>query len=314
MKPFRKHAAIAIDGGGIKGVMVAQALAMLEEHLGKPCSEVFQLAAGTSTGSILSGGIAAGISASRMCELYTLLGKTVFQKTWRYYLWPIANYKYPGGPLETVLKQELGERTMGDLMRGGSGVDLVITARDLVENRTRFIKPWKPEYRNWKVRLAVLSSCAVPTYFPVVEGRYVDGGVGSYANPCYVAAYEAVNCLGWDPAETTLLSFGTGRSKSGLELYQASHFMSWQWLGPILDSFLSDASDQQVRFVRQFFPAMDFRRFQVDTEPIEMDDVSKIGLLTDYGRKLGEMILNDEEDAHVIRPAGGFRFEAKPQA
>jgi hypothetical protein len=25
MKPFRKHIAIAIDGGGIKGVMVAQA-------------------------------------------------------------------------------------------------------------------------------------------------------------------------------------------------------------------------------------------------------------------------------------------------
>jgi len=33
MKPFRKHVAIAVDGGGIKGVIVTRALAILEEHL-----------------------------------------------------------------------------------------------------------------------------------------------------------------------------------------------------------------------------------------------------------------------------------------
>ena len=74
------------------------------------------------------------------------------------------------------------------------------------------VKPWKPDYTDWPVTLAVLASSAVPTLFPVVEGRYVDGGVGSYANPCYVAAYELRYCLGWDPAETTLISLGTGRT------------------------------------------------------------------------------------------------------
>ena len=34
MKPFRQHVAIAVDGGGIKGVIVTRALAILEEHLG----------------------------------------------------------------------------------------------------------------------------------------------------------------------------------------------------------------------------------------------------------------------------------------
>jgi patatin-like phospholipase/acyl hydrolase len=39
MKPFRKHVAIAIDGGGIRGVIVTKALSMLEEQLGKPVHE-----------------------------------------------------------------------------------------------------------------------------------------------------------------------------------------------------------------------------------------------------------------------------------
>ena len=49
MKPFRKNVAVAIDGGGIKGVIVARALAILEDYLGKSSYEIFRLAAGTNT-------------------------------------------------------------------------------------------------------------------------------------------------------------------------------------------------------------------------------------------------------------------------
>ncbi len=303
MKPLRKNVAIAVDGGGIKGVMVTKALSMLEEHLGKSCSEIFTLAAGTSTGSIISAGIGAGMSAMKMHELYCRLGGAVFRKTWRYYLWLLARYKYSNQTLIQALRDALGEMTMGDFWKLEPKMDVVITVRDLVENRTRFVKPWKEEYRDWKVWFAVLASCSVPTYFPVVEGRYIDGGVGSYSNPCYIAAYEAVFCLDWDPKETTLLSFGTGRVRGGMKPYQADKLFPWQWLGPLLDTFLSDASDQQVRVVQQFFEELDFRRFQIDIEPIEMDDPSKIDRLTAYGQKLGEMMLNDETDAYAVRPA-----------
>ena len=51
MKPFRKHVAIAIDGGGIRGVAVTRALMMLEEALSLPSHHIFRLTAGTSTGS-----------------------------------------------------------------------------------------------------------------------------------------------------------------------------------------------------------------------------------------------------------------------
>ena len=45
------------------------------------------------------------------------------------------------------------------------------------------------------------------------------------------------------------------------------------------------------------FPGLDFRRFQVDLrENIEMDDPGSIPLLTNYGDKMGQMILRDQFD------------------
>lgn len=297
MRPLRRHVAIAIDGGGIRGTMVARALAILEEHLGRPVDEIFGLAAGTSTGSIICAGIAAGIDAQRMYRLYRDLGPEVFAKTWRSALWLFCRHRYTHAALERRLREQVGNMTMGDLWTRERPIDLVITAFDVVENHTCFIKPWKPKYADWPVVKAVLASCSVPTYFPAVEGRYVDGGVGSYSNPCYLAAYEATRCLHWDPAETTLISLGTGRCPRRLKVGQANRFWVWQWLDPILGAFLQSADEQQVHLVDTFFERLDFRRFQVDLQaPIAMDDATKIAELSAYGEELGRKILNDETD------------------
>jgi predicted acylesterase/phospholipase RssA len=304
MKPLRKHAALAIDGGGIRGTMVAQALAIVEAELGQPCADMFQMTAGTSTGSIISATIAARIPAAQIHALYVRLGKVIFQKTLRSY-WPLSGYKFSNKPLLTALRDVLGERTLGEFWSGPRPLDVVITVRDLVENRTRFLKSWKKEYQDWKLWHAVLCSSSVPTYFPVVDGRYVDGGVGSYTNPCYIAAFEAVNLLNWDPEETTLISIGTGRVPGALKPYQAARFNALQWIRPLIDTFLADANDQQVRVVRSSFPLLDFRRFQVDLDPpIEIDDPAGIPALTRWGETLGKMILNDEVDREVDRTPG----------
>jgi hypothetical protein len=131
----------------------------------------------------------------------------------------------------------------------------------------------------------------------VVEGRYVDGGVGAYANPCYIAAYEARFVLGWDPAETTLLSLGTGRLPPTIKPGDADRFWAWDWIEPTLGAFLQSADDQQVHLVQTFFEQLDFRRFQIDLrEPIGMDDVSKVPQLTAYGDELGQKIIENKTD------------------
>jgi predicted acylesterase/phospholipase RssA len=307
MQPFRKNVAIAIDGGGIRGIVVTRALAMLEKSLGKPCRDIFRLAAGTSTGSIISTGIAAGLTAQRMDDLYLAMGKTVFKKSLRSCLFPLTRYRYDHKPLEDALLEAVGKRTMSDFWNGSPRTDVVITTFDLQTNHTCFIKPWKNEYKHWPVVKAVLASSSVPTYFPLVDNRYADGGVGAYANPCYLAAYEAQFVLNWAPEETTLISLGTGRGPHKYLPHQASRFFAWQWLGPILGAFLQSADDQQVVLVKTFFEKLDFRRFQVDLQQdIEMDDPNNMHQLAAYGEELGRKILND-----VIDPVQSI-FPARP--
>jgi predicted acylesterase/phospholipase RssA len=304
MKPFRKHVALAVDGGGLRGTIVTRALSVVEESLGYPVAKVVQLAAGTSTGSAIAAGIAMRLPAARLHALYLDNASAIFRRTLRYYS-PFARARFSNQPLIAALRGVCGERTMGDLWVGPHPRDLVITVRDMLDNRTRFVKPWKPDYSDWKIWYTVLCSCSVPILFSPVDGRFVDGGFGSYVNPCYLAAYEAVYCLGWDPKDTTLISLGTGRGPAGFMPHEVRRFRVWDWITPALDTFMSDASDQQVRLVQQFFPALDFRRFQVEMEAnYSTSDPSLLPALTKLGETLGQMILNDQVDDKVERPAG----------
>ena len=306
MKTLRKHVAIAVDGGGIRGVIVTRALTMLEEELGQPIFKIARLFAGTSTGSIISAGLATGMTAVKLHELYVGLGENIFRKSWRTFFFPFTRYRYPQEPLEAAFRDQIGDMKMGDFWSEESLTltDIVITTFDALTNRTFFIKPWKLQYQDWPVVKAVLASSSVPTYFPIVDGRYMDGGVGSYANPCYLAAYELSFCLGWKPEETTLISLGTGRSPEAAHPNNFSRFWPWDWLDPVLDAFLSSASDQQVRIVETFFKKLDFRRFQVDLKTsIHMDDPSRIPELLEYGQQMGKMIMEDQVDSAIkIKP------------
>jgi len=302
MKPLRKHVAIAIDGGGIRGIIVTRALTMLEDELGQPIHKIARLFAGTSTGSIISAGLATGMTASKVHELYLTMGESIFRKSWRTFIFPLSRYRYPQEPLEAALRNQFGHMKMGDFWSEESLTitDIVITTFDALTNKTCFIKPWKLEYQDWLVVKAIMASSAVPTYFPVVDGRYLDGGVGSYANPCYQAAYELSFCLGWKPDETTLISLGTGRSPEAEHPENFARFWPWDWLDPVLDAFLSSASDQQVRTVETFFKKLDFRRFEVDLKTsLPMDDPSRIPELLEYGQQMGKMIIEDQYDSSI---------------
>ncbi|CAE7771549.1 PLP2 [Symbiodinium sp. CCMP2592] len=75
---------LSVDGQGVEDVMPAVLLSELQLRLHKPLSEVFQLMAGTSTGSLIIGGLATPTeegkprySACDIVELYVFRGKQV---------------------------------------------------------------------------------------------------------------------------------------------------------------------------------------------------------------------------------------------
>ncbi len=304
MEPFRKNVAIAIDGGGIRGIIVTRALSMLEKQLNQPLHDVFRLTAGTSTGSIIAAGLASGLTAEQMLEMYIQLGGDVFRKGLRTRLWFAFNYRYPNPPLKKALETYFGNKTVGDLWKDEPPTDTVLTTFDVVENRTRFIKSYKSEYENWPLVQAVMSSAAAPTYFPSIQGQFIDGGVGSYNNPCYLAAYEIQYVLPWKPEETTLISIGTGRGQAHIKQGDIDKYIPPKYIGPLIDAFTQCAADQQVDLVSKLFPTLDFRRFQVDLkEPILLDDLSKLETMLDYGQILGSKILADDTDVAMnIQP------------
>ena len=123
---------LAIDGGGIRGVIPAMILERLEHLTGKATHELFDLIAGTSTGGILALGVTAPnpagearYSAHDLVELYFSEGMTIFpQPLWRRVpgfglAADVMDEKYPAAGIEGVLERYFGDAVGGSNRRAG---------------------------------------------------------------------------------------------------------------------------------------------------------------------------------------------------
>ena len=70
-----KFKILACDGGGIRGLLTTVILERLEQKLGSPLNQHFDMFAGTSSGSIIACAIAKGISAKDLRKFYDDRGK-----------------------------------------------------------------------------------------------------------------------------------------------------------------------------------------------------------------------------------------------
>jgi patatin-like phospholipase/acyl hydrolase len=69
---------LAIDGGGVHGIIQAVALGKLEATTGRLVRDTFSFVADTSTGAIIDTTIAAGVPAARIASLYLDRAREVF--------------------------------------------------------------------------------------------------------------------------------------------------------------------------------------------------------------------------------------------
>ena len=77
---------LALDGGGIRGVLTLEILAEIERQVKEATGterlgDFFDYIGGTSTGSIIAAGLAVGMSARELLDFYERFGRQMFEKT-----------------------------------------------------------------------------------------------------------------------------------------------------------------------------------------------------------------------------------------
>lgn len=208
---MKNYKILSLDGGGIKGVFSLGFLAQVENFLGLPINNYFDLIVGTSTGGIIALGLGKGFSANELLDFYTEMGKDIFSgnrllKSIKH--WGFSKYK------NDILKKYLDEKFDGTRL-GESKIRLVIPSQNLDTGKVHLYKTAHNErfLQDYKVKMVeiALATSAAPSYFPIFKdtnGLYlVDGGI--YANnPVAVAAVEAVGVLGWPHTNVSILSLG----------------------------------------------------------------------------------------------------------
>ncbi len=198
---------LSIDGGGIRGYIPALLLADIEATVGPV--PIFDLFAGTSTGSILAAGMANGESAGVMVKMYEDLGPQIFKKSfWRRmrFLARVHRPLYNNKNLQRILRSTYGQALLGDVQ------PLLVTAFDITRGRPQFFKSFAPHqgyggFPLWKI---VAASASAPTFFDPIKfngGSFTDGGTFAN-NPAMCALDEAWNLF--PDRRVHVLSLATG--------------------------------------------------------------------------------------------------------
>ena len=256
---------LAIDGGGIRGVIPAVVLAALEREAGKPVAELFDLVAGTSTGGILALALTAPgeggrprYSAADIIRLYEEEGRRIFHRSFWHRVKALENLteeKYPSDGIEDVLNRYFGEARLRDAL-----TELVITSYEIERRFPFFFKSRharvRPDY-DYPMKAVARATSAAPTFFEPckldVEGpddyyALIDGGV--YANNPAMCALVEARTTNPEAGEFVVVSLGTGEQTRRLPYEKACGWGVAHWAKPVLEIVLDGVSstvDYQLR-------------------------------------------------------------------
>lgn len=276
MEPVAPKRILALDGGGVRGVVSVEVLARIEallrERTGRPdlrLGDWFDLIAGTSTGAITAALLALGYAVDDVRRFYRDEAVALFEPA------PVRDrlhHRYDAGPFARRLRHVFGADTT-------LGSDRLRTLLLLVLRNATTDSPWfltnnpKAKFNDpsmpgcnldvplWRL---VRASAAAPTYFEpeVIEvgtKRFVfsDGALTGYNNPAFQAFLTATvepYGISWPTGLDRLLvvSVGTGtRSLADAALHpDAMHLVYHAQTLPI--ALLSAANYQQDLLCRVF--------------------------------------------------------------
>lgn len=297
-----KHIILAIDGGGLRGIVPIQFLKYIEKRTGKRCHQLFNLISGTSTGGLIACAISVGNGNNPLFDLpaiekiYIDHGKDIFPsakgigkffRTIKSFIDPT----YSAKGLSTVLKNKFGNTTMLDCM-----VPIMVPAFDLKNNNAIMFK-YRHAKKNNLLNLALYDICratsAAPTYLPshkfdyldensgnMLERVCIDGGV--YINNPGVASYVeytkyftdfyAKTGETFDPKNLFLLSLGTGHY--GKQIDKSKTMGQLEWVSKISDVMMQAVNMITTYECNELLADSNFLRLQIEIEEEKYADMA----------------------------------------
>ena len=234
---------LSIDGGGIKGLFSAAALAHLEEDLKIKISNNFDLIVGTSTGGIIALALGVQMSPREIVKFYVNNGNKIFPTKRFFPHSKLFFNKYNPEPLKKSLKECFDDKLLGDSKKRVVIPSYNIGEDDVYLFKTSHHKRLRRDYKVpiWKVAMA---TSAAPTYFPsfrkIDNIRLVDGGVWAN-NPIMIGIVEAVSMLSVSLDSIRVLSLGTTTEVKGRS-NKLDHGRLWQWKIEAVDVVLQGQS------------------------------------------------------------------------
>ena len=279
LDPGKRHV-LALDGGGVRGIVTLHLLAAMEKRLGRPAAEAFDFFAGTSTGGIIAALLAfRRMPAAEILALYDAMIETVFAPSF----WStrfgrlLARRMYGREAAVARLNELFGPARLGDLagIRPASPQALMLTTHDLVNNDELFLSSYpfttgKPNISlDWKIADAVAASAfSAPWYFGPWDGRYIDGGSTVFNTPARQAAFEALDYCAeprFQRGKTAVWSFGTGSFESTVKTGDADRWWAWNWAARLMGDVQGDAEADQLYGCRRLAEngEIEFHRYDV---------------------------------------------------
>lgn len=321
---------LSIDGGGIRGIIPAVLLSSMNSYLRskgdmKPLYSHFDLIAGTSTGALLSLGLAmkdvnvrkeegdecavtrrvrSGLfsyadvtdgyierTADPSCfkTLYTDNARKIFSSKNRLF-GSVFTDKYDSSSLEKFLIDTFGEVKLSDAL-----VPVMVVSYNSMEGKGKILS----SYNSWKdmsAAAAARASSAAPLYFPPLytvtpegkEAALLDGGV--IANNPALMAYEEARKLYPSCRTFHILSLSTARGIYRFNPKEAPNGVAG-WAEPVMKIY----PNAQMDLVDQILSSLSDVRYTrisgiVTKEKIKLDDTREesMRILSKGGEKLYE--------------------------
>lgn len=236
--PFQ---ALALTGGGYRGLFTARALQVIEEHTHSPIGRSFDLICGTSIGGIVALAAAFEVPMSHVVRTFEEYGEKIFPpyerpKSRAGKLLDIVKHlrrpRYDSAPLrEAISKLIPPTATLGDAIH-----PVAIPAVNVTEGRQQVFKTrHKAEWvRDWRFKAidVALATSAAPTFFELAEigtSMYADGGLFANA-PDLVALHEAEYFFDVPRDAIRILSVGTTTQAYSIASNAGRRFGVGDWM------------------------------------------------------------------------------------